>query len=124
MQKLIITFFLLTSVANSQEEQTLEVIDMQELKNKIYDDRVSVYLHPLTLIFSVGNFIEDRNRMDIVLYATVEVPLSLSSSLIIRPSYWYNPDNIRLGSDIGIRYYTKEKGKGNYLQGLMSFPLF
>ena len=131
MQKLIIAFLLLVSVANAQEEQTPEVINMQKLKNKNeipnetpFDKRVSVYLHPLALLLAAA---PDR---DCYLYATVEVPLSSSNSLIIRPSYWdgetlvksaliFGPtyEGIRLGSDFGFRHYTDEKGKGFYGQG-------
>ena len=117
MKKLIITFLLLVPVANAQEDT---VINTQELKNKIpFDKRVSVYLHPLTIICSILTMTDDSFKDNLFLYSTVEVPLSLSYSLIIRPSYWYNPDNIRLGSDIGFRYYTSKKGKGFYLQGQM-----
>jgi len=95
-----------------------------------YDKRVSVYLHPGSLIFSGGELIESKNRFnnrksDIALYLTVEVPLSLSYSLIIRPSYWYDGRSSfidfvpidRKGSDIGIRFFPSEKGKDFYLQG-------
>ena len=120
MKKLIIAFFLLISVANAQEEQTPEVINTQEIQNEIlFDSRVSVYLHPLSIIGNILIMTDDFFTDNLFLYSTVEVPLSLSYSLIIRPSYWYNPDIIRLGSDIGIRYYTDKKSDGFYFQGQM-----
>ena len=56
------------------------------------------------------------------LYTTVEVPLSLSNSLIIRPSLFYNSEYKflyvgRLGSDIGFRHHPNKKTEGFYLQG-------
>jgi len=93
-----------------------------------YDKRVSVYWHPLTTIFSLPE--SNSEWLNIYLYATAEVPLSSATSLIIRPSYWegiiYIKSGIifgptatgkRIGSDIGVRYYAKENGKGFYGQG-------
>ena len=76
--------------------------------------RVSVYLHPVSLLF----FSSAIGLTPI--YSTVEVPFSLSNSLIIRPSLLIAKKGIfRLGSDIGFRYYLTGKGEGLYLQGQM-----
>ena len=139
MKKRIIIFLLLSSVANAQEEQTT-VGNTQEIQNEIYDKRVSVYLHPYTVL-SLLNLLDETmffgaSLYDTTnyLYATIEIPLSLLYSLIIRPSYldglipikseiqFLSSDcyyGKRLGSDFGIRYYTNKKGKGFYLQGQM-----
>ena len=131
MQKLIITFFLLISVANAQEDT---VINTQEIQNEIpFDKRVSVYLHPI-FFFAGATGNADWLKSDTIynLYVTIEVPINLSYSLIIRPSYLDGQIPIksevkflssdcyygkRLGSDFGIRYYKNKKGKGFYLQG-------
>ena len=120
MKKLIIIFLLLSSVANAQDEQTT-IENTQEIKNEIYDKRVSVYLHPLTLICSA--ILLDKPAF--FLYATIEVPLSLSCSLIIKPSYWHNaPDGLlwpdyfdKFGSNIGIRFFPNKETNFFYLQG-------
>ncbi|MDR2553899.1 MAG: hypothetical protein LBC64_00595 [Fibromonadaceae bacterium] len=104
--KVFICFALLIifiSYANTQEEPV-------EQNNT----RVSVYLHPV-YIFYFGN------RDIVPIYSTVEIPFSLSNSLIIRPSLLignYNDYNaFRLGSDIGFRHYLFGNGEGLYLQG-------
>ena len=123
MKKLIIIFLLLSSVANAQEEQTT-IENTQEIQNEIYDKRVSVYLHPLTLVFSA--IAANENPAGGFLYTTVEVPLNSSSSLIIRPSYWYNaPSGFlwnndyfdKIGSNIGIRFFPTKETNFFYLQG-------
>jgi len=50
------------------------------------DKRVSLYLHPLTLLPSVISSLDKTSGNELFYYATVEVPISLRSSLIIRPS--------------------------------------
>ena len=92
-----------------------------------------IYFHPfLTLTsFSIAmdNLVNNWNENPpIFLYLTIEKPLSLSNSLIIKPSAWvnvskismyksnYEVDNLRLGCDIGLRNYDK-KGEGFYAQG-------
>ena len=64
MKKLIIIFLLLSSVANAQEQTT--VANMQEIQNEIYDERVSVYLHPL--IFLGGISLSDDNLYLLVIH--------------------------------------------------------
>ncbi|MDR2583053.1 MAG: hypothetical protein LBC75_06185 [Fibromonadaceae bacterium] len=80
--------------------------------------RVSVYLHPASFLF--------LKLFDITtIYSTVEIPFSLSNSLIIKPSLLYGNEiaqerhAFRLGSDIGFRHYPTGKGEGLYLQGQM-----
>ena len=127
MKKLILAFFLLISVANAQEDTVINTQEIQNENEIPFDKRVSVYLHPLTLWIIPLSYVSGT---EYYLYTTVEVPLSSSNSLIIRPSYWdgtnfvtsaliFGPtyEGIRLGSDFGFRHYTDEKGKGFYLQG-------
>ncbi|MCL1956876.1 MAG: hypothetical protein FWF63_06100 [Fibromonadales bacterium] len=71
--------------------------------------RVSLYLHPASLF---------SNLIDITaIYSTVEIPFSLSNSLIVKPSLFNNYTEFRLGSDIGFRNYQTGNGEGLYLQG-------
>jgi hypothetical protein len=71
--------------------------------------RVSVYLHPASLCV---------NLLDITaIYSTVEIPFSLSNSLIVKPSLFNNYTEFKLGSDIGFRHYMAGKGEGLYFQG-------
>ncbi|MCL2100546.1 MAG: hypothetical protein FWH22_02395 [Fibromonadales bacterium] len=96
-------------------------------KQEHANTRVSVYLHPLWLLFSglMSNpSSESENEEAMVLYAiysTIEIPFSLSNSLIIRPSFLREKSSkrnlLRLGSDIGMRHYLSGKGAGWYLQG-------
>lgn len=108
----IIVFSFVSNV-NSQE-----VNEIQECDNT----RVSVYLHPVSFAF---------NGIATYLYSTIEIPFSLSNSLIIKPSFWiYNGPRIdgwmwmnetreiyRFGGDIGMRHFLSGNGNGFYLQG-------
>jgi len=115
------------TVANAQDEQqneetvTVEIIQQEE-QNNLFDSRVSIYFHPLSATFILVGILAKAPPP--YFYATVEVPINLSTSLIIRPSYWDGINIIkeipilstpylgkRLGSDIGIRYYSS---KGSY----------
>jgi len=74
---------------------------------------VSIYMHPVTFFYSILG-------TDLI-FLTVEIPFSLSNSLIIKPSL-LNISNhdayiFRLGSDIGFRHHLSGKGEGLYLQG-------
>ena len=83
---------------------------------------VGVYLHPVS--FVLAQIINLPQSSALLLYATIEIPTSPSFSFIIRPSLlddlpgmggdieWF-----RVGTDLGIRYYTNGKGNGLYLQG-------
>ena len=125
---IIIIFFAITNICLAEEEQNA-IINEVNTKNIAVspDTRISVYIHPWTLFITSMTLFSDN---EYYLYATVEVPLNLSTSLIISPSLWDGRIFIkgyelfgdiykgkRLGSDIGIRCYTEEKGKGFYYQG-------
>jgi hypothetical protein len=71
--------------------------------------KISVYLHPITLLFGA-------NAKMLLLYSTIEIPLSLYNAPIIKPSLWNNEDLLRIGSDFGFRHYLAGKGDGLYLQ--------
>jgi len=92
--------------------------------------RVGVYFHPLPFIFGA--------KYNMFMFtSTVEVPLSLSNSVIIQPSLWlgssdgFIPDVVkviyfsddeveykklkRVGTGIGLRNYVFNKGEGLFL---------
>jgi hypothetical protein len=95
---LFIYILLIISNANAQEQNE-------------DNTKVSVYIHPTSLLFNTW--------FTNAIYSTVEIPLSLSNSLIIKPSFLredLDRSIFRLGSDIGIRHYLNGKGKGFYLQ--------
>jgi len=111
--KIFICFVLLIisiSYANTQET----VIEQNNA-------RISVYLHPVSMLFTLWGISP--------IYLTVEIPFSLSNSLIIRPSF-LNISHVdgdkafRLGSDIGFRHYLARNGEGLYLQGQMGIFYF
>jgi len=86
-------------------------VNAQEQTEVQDNTKVSVYIHPVSILFNtwVSNAI----------YSTIEIPFSLSNSLIIKPSFFReNTDRniFKLGSDIGMRHYLNGKGKGFYLQ--------
>jgi hypothetical protein len=87
----------------------------QETAIEQNNTRVSIYLHP------VSSYVSTFGLSPI--YLTVEVPFSLSNSLIIRPSIFdlnrSKRDIFRLGSDIGFRHHLAREGEGLYLQGQM-----
>ncbi|MDR3000882.1 MAG: hypothetical protein LBU89_06420 [Fibromonadaceae bacterium] len=76
---------------------------------------VSVYLHPISSFFGILGASP--------IFLTVEIPFSLSNSLIIKPSLLNISDHsayiFRLGSDFGFRHHLSGKGEGLYLQGQM-----
>jgi len=94
----------------------------QEAAVEQNNTRVSVYLHPATMLFALWGTSP--------VYLTVEFPFSLYNSLIIRPSYLNishedeDDKAFRLGSDIGFRHYLAGKGEGLYLQGQMGVFYF
>ena len=86
-------------------------VNAEEQTEEQDNTKVSVYIHPVSILFNtwVSNAI----------YSTIEIPFSLSNSLIIKPSFLReNTDRniFRLGSDIGMRHYLSGKGEGFYLQ--------
>ena len=116
MKKIFLTIAIFSTVNNlvfSQEEQDT-VSEKDNMKTVLH-------IHPLS---SLGLWF----------YLTIEKPLSLSNSLIIKPSFWIDPLNasfftngefieiermygVRIGSDIGLRHYPSGNGEGFYLQG-------
>ncbi|MCL2039948.1 MAG: hypothetical protein FWG85_05920 [Bacteroidetes bacterium] len=103
--------------ANSQEnEQNI-------IENKNDNTRTSIYFHPAALITGAAN---DA----LLLFSTIEAPINLFRSVIIKPSICYISgyneyaydfdlhleDPIRIGTDVGMRFYPGEKGDGLYLQ--------
>jgi len=75
----------------------------------IDNTRISVYLHPVSLLMGA-------NEKMLALYSTVEVPVNLYIAPIIKPSALYDKDVFRLGTDLGFRHYPSERGDGLYLQ--------
>ncbi|MDR0516122.1 MAG: hypothetical protein LBH25_03670 [Fibromonadaceae bacterium] len=94
---------------------SISYANTQETAIEQNNTRVSVYLHPIHT-FYFGNMYDTPP-----IYSTIEIPFSLSNSLIIRPSFLSNDDGtaLRLGSDIGFRHYLFENGEGLYLQRQM-----
>jgi len=83
------------------------------------NQRISIYLHPVSFYLS---FLSDNTFL---FYLTVEIPLNLSSSLIIQPSFLYEEHNrssiermFRSGSGLGYRHFVNGKGDGLYLQAM------
>lgn len=94
--KVIALLFLAVFAANAQHPNT----------------RVSVYLHPVALLVGLDA------KMPMI-YSTVEIPFSLYNALTVRPSLWFNTDDVkgyRIGSDLGFRHYLSGRGEGMYLQ--------
>jgi len=97
---------------------SLNPLDMEEIgreKENVADPsaldykKISVYFHPVTLLFGA-------NAKVLFFYSTIEIPLSLYSAPIIKPSVWHLQDLTRVGSDIGFRHYLAGRGEGLYLQ--------
>jgi hypothetical protein len=84
------------------------------------NQRVSVYLHPVSLITSIGTEV-----FPLLLYVTGEFPISGSNSIIVNPSLWLGEisdiDYFRIGSGVGIRHFPGGDSKGFYLQLMPSF---
>ena len=121
MEKIIWIIAIFIGINNfcfSQEETIKE-------SNKIVQKNMEtiIYIHPVSGIYTSSI---DAEQMGVCLYLTIENPLNLSQSLIIKPSAWINvrefklfgkPDRYtRLGSDIGLRSYFNKKGAGGYSQ--------
>ena len=113
---IIVIFIAANTFCFAEENEQNEMIENME---------TIVYIHPISGIFisSISAF----QGEGVYLYLTIENALSLSNSLIIKPSAWINvseftifgkaPKLYRFGSDIGIRHYPNKKGKGFYMQG-------
>jgi len=88
--------------------------------------RTAVYLHPLPLFWGAAYDL-------FMLNSTIEIPLSLSNSMIFQPTVWAGSSDgyvpileeleyknlIRAGSGIGIRRYARDRGQGFYLQAML-----
>ncbi|MDR0518276.1 MAG: hypothetical protein LBH25_14685 [Fibromonadaceae bacterium] len=95
---------------------SISYANVQETAAEQNNTRVSAYLHPFSTYSGVLG--------ESPIYLTVEIPFSLSSSLVIRPSFLVinhasGDKAFRLGSDIGFRHYLARNGEGLYLQGQM-----
>ena len=138
MKKIFLTIVIFVTVNNfcfSQEEE-------QETVNKRDNMITAVHIHPWTVVSAAISTGRNKYNIFSTLYIplTIEKPLSLSNSLIIKPSFWANADWVvgvneteygfltidhggkrnyrfyRFGSDIGIRHYPSGNGEGFYLQ--------
>jgi hypothetical protein len=98
--KSMVLLFLAFFTANATSEADPPVQD---------NTRVSVYLHPVYLITGAS-----INML--LLYSTIEIPLSLYNAPIIKPSVWNGNRMLRIGSDFGWRHYLAGKGDGFFLQ--------
>ena len=121
MKKIFLTIAIFSTVNNlafSQEEK-------QDTVNK-KDYTVAVHFHPWTLFISALSMRHPDNPMKYY-YLTIEKPLNLHSSLIIKPSLVSLNDlgiitghpgkgGIKIGSDFGVRYFPNKKGEGFYIQ--------
>jgi len=115
--KVVLLVSLLALFANAQEAPQ----PPQDEKNL----RVVAYLHPLPF------FVGAAYNM-FMFNSTVEVPLSLSNSVVIQPAIWLGSsdgfildaveyENLkRFGSGVGLRHYINNKGYGFYFQGVAS----
>ena len=131
-----VTFTVQSLAEQSLKDTVILIKDTVRIKDNM---RNAFYIHPITLGQSLSNILFDKSKF-IFIYLTFEKPLSLSNSLIIKPSFWnltevltgffsievQNSDlnfgfdfskQFRIGSDFGIRHYTNGKGEGFYLQG-------
>jgi hypothetical protein len=128
MNKIILVSVILISANGfcfSQVENEKTVKQDTVIKKNM---RTIVHIHPYSVFISI---IGSRLEGPLFLYSTIEKPLNLSNSLIIKPSIWINASEFkifgkshefsRFGCDIGIRHYPSEKGKGFYIQGVVGF---
>jgi hypothetical protein len=92
------------------------------------NQRISVYLHPFTLIGSaICNLATDE--LPFLLYLTGEIPLNKFNSLIVNPSMLKgglarDEEIFRLGSGIGIRHFVNREAQGLYLQLMGNYHYF
>ena len=114
LHKSIAFLFLAFFTANA----SLNPLDMDEVsreKENIPDpsvvdhSKISIYLHPVSLLF----FANDKL---LILYSTIEIPLSLYNAPIIKPSLWNGKNVTRAGTDFGFRHYLAGRGEGLFLQ--------
>ncbi|MDR0517330.1 MAG: hypothetical protein LBH25_09840 [Fibromonadaceae bacterium] len=91
-------------------------VNTQEWEPKQDNTRISVYLHPLLLSLCVL----EKGNSALMLYSTIEIPLDLEQSLIVKPSFISSVEKLeiqlKVGNDIGVRTYYNKKGEGLYWQ--------
>ena len=113
-----------------------EIIQDTNTANSVEIPALLVHLHPVTTMFSLSTIFSEESTGALI-YLTLEKPLNQLTSLIIRPNFWYinnlvldDDVPLRIGSDVGVRYYLSEKGgfgelgDGYYLQGSLGLFLF
>lgn len=112
---------------NSFRNAILSVLFLALLANAEEPDyqknlRVMAYWHPISFFYGAA-----CNMF--MLNSTIEVPLSLSNSVVIQPAVWLGTSDgeilnveyeklIRVGSGIGMRRYATDRGYGFYLQAM------
>jgi len=131
MKKIIlisVIFIAVSSFCFAEEVSEIAIIE----KPKEYS--VGVHIHPISLIISLTTpFTDSKEYSSLNLYSTIEIPCSPSISFVIRPSLsidefdYYKlsqrcvsssgTNDFILGTDLGVRYYTSNNGKGFYVQG-------
>jgi hypothetical protein len=100
------------------------------------NQNISLYIHPISLAAGMGVDGEEEEPMVIIsdeglgllLYLTLEIPLSEFNSIIVNPSSWWigldgeQSDTVvkRVGSGVGIRHFLYGESKGIYLQAMPS----
>jgi len=136
MKKIFLTIAIFITVNNycfSLEEIPITTsATEQNTVNQKDNLKTVIHFHPITLFTSIPELVSDESPSGLY-YLTIEKPLNLSNSLIIKPSLVLNVKPItlpimsfgkrnddiyfRLGSDIGLRHYVNKNGQGVYKQG-------
>ena len=131
MKKIILIsmIFIAASYFCFTEEDGSVIEVKQDTVIKKNNMKTVVHFHPCSGIFLNISSLASRQKSEetsLFLYATIEKPFSLESSLIIKPSAWINVPIFQLfgdshyfsrfGSDVGIRHFSSKKGKGFYTQ--------
>jgi len=118
------------TTANAQENQNKDTVSTTNTTKISDNTKSSFYLHPAAILLGLA-----MDPLLIPFYATLEIPNSLSSSLIIQPSLLLFTDDygdvsiispggndfnttFRLGTYVGVRFFPNKKSEGFYLQGL------
>jgi len=132
-KSLAFIFLLIIFISSANAE------DNEEQNNK----KISIYLHPFSFFLidtwenGWSNSLFDDKPHIFIAYLTIKIPLSLSNSLIIQPSFWNRSgpfldtfghedddeilrldDLSRLGLGIGLRHFVNGKGDGLYFQAM------
>ncbi|MDR2584272.1 MAG: hypothetical protein LBC75_12395 [Fibromonadaceae bacterium] len=131
-KSLAFIFLLIIFISSANAEESKEE----------YNQRISVYFHPFSTIFigvwenGLSTSLFDDESTIFIADLTVKIPLSLSNSLIIQPSFWnrsgpfldrlvhYDDEKLRLdnlsrlGLGIGLRHFVNGKGDGLYFQAM------